>query len=96
MHCQMPPPPPGRTPGRGLVADREVVAVRSAGGADDALLGAHLDADAYLRLLRERAEELLTEGHDGAYPVSVAASWAVVGPCLYWDRHTVASTAGGS
>ena len=31
----------------------------------------------YLRLLGERADELLDQGHDGAYPGSVTASWAV-------------------
>src|SRR4051812_8692096 len=38
---------------------------------------AGLDADTYLRLLRERTAELLDEDAGGAYPVSTAASWAV-------------------
>jgi len=41
------------------------------------LADAHLDADTYLRLLAERAEEVLGQDPDGSYPVSVAASWAV-------------------
>ena len=36
-----------------------------------------LDVDTYLRLLRERADELLAHDGGGGYPVSVAASWAV-------------------
>jgi len=36
-----------------------------------------LDAGTYLRLLADRAEEVLGQEPDGAYPVSVAASWAV-------------------
>jgi len=35
------------------------------------------DADTYLRLLDERAEEVFDHGHDGAYPVTVSASWQV-------------------
>ena len=36
-----------------------------------------LGVDVYLRLLRERAAELLAHDGDGRYPVSVAASWTV-------------------
>jgi hypothetical protein len=35
------------------------------------LADAQLDADTYLRLLGERADELLDQGHDGPYPRSV-------------------------
>ena len=50
------------------------LAVEQAG----ALLGdAGLDVDTYLRLLDERAGELLAHDGGGMYPVSVAASWAV-------------------
>jgi hypothetical protein len=38
---------------------------------------AGLDVEVYLRLLRERAGELLAHEVGGVYPVSVAASWAV-------------------
>ena len=38
---------------------------------------AGLDVEVYLRLLRERAGELLAHDGGGMYPVSVAASWAV-------------------
>ena len=41
------------------------------------LRDAGLDVEVYLRLLRERAGELLAHDGGGAYPVSVAASWAV-------------------
>ena len=41
------------------------------------LADTHLDVDTYLRLLDERAEELLAHDGGGGYPVSVAASWAV-------------------
>jgi hypothetical protein len=36
-----------------------------------------LDVDAYLRLLEQRADELLGQPPGGVYPVSVAASWEV-------------------
>jgi len=36
-----------------------------------------LDVDTYLRLLAERAEDVLDHDPGGAYPASVAASWAV-------------------
>lgn len=36
-----------------------------------------MDAGTYLRLLRERAGELLDHGTDGGYPLSTAASWEV-------------------
>ncbi len=41
------------------------------------LSDAGLDVEVYLRLLRERAGELLAHDWGGAYPVSVAAAWAV-------------------
>ena len=41
------------------------------------LRDAGLDVEAYLRLLRDRAAELLAHDGGGTYPVSVAASWAV-------------------
>lgn len=41
------------------------------------LADAHLDADTYLRLLEQRADELLDQDHDGPYPRSVTASWTV-------------------
>ena len=41
------------------------------------LADAGLDVDTYLRLLRERADELLDHDRGGTYPVSVTASWAV-------------------
>jgi tetratricopeptide (TPR) repeat protein len=41
------------------------------------LADARLDAVAYLRLLAERADQMLDQDHDGAYPLSVAASWTV-------------------
>ena len=41
------------------------------------LADAQLDPDTYLRLLVERADELLDQSHDGSYPLSASASWAV-------------------
>jgi tetratricopeptide (TPR) repeat protein len=41
------------------------------------LADARLDVDVYLRLLRERADELLAHDAGGPYPVSVTASWTV-------------------
>ena len=41
------------------------------------LAGSQLDADTYLRLLGERADELFDQAHDSPYPVSLTASWDV-------------------
>ena len=41
------------------------------------LADGQLDCDTYLRLLGERADELLDQDHDSAYPTSVTASWYV-------------------
>jgi tetratricopeptide (TPR) repeat protein len=41
------------------------------------LADAHLDVDTYLRLLEQRADELLAHGGGGTYPASVTASWTV-------------------
>ena len=45
-----------------------------------------IDADTYLRLLRERADELLGQDHDGAYPRSMAASWEIAFDQLALDH----------
>ena len=50
------------------------VAVEQAGAQ---LADGQLDCDTYLRLLGERADELLDQNHDSAYPTSVTASWDV-------------------
>ena len=49
---------------------------------------AGLDVETYLRLLRERAGELLAHDWGGVYPVSVAASWAVAFDRLSADDPT--------
>ena len=36
-----------------------------------------IDADTYLRMMRERADELLGQDHDGAYSRSAAAAWEI-------------------
>jgi tetratricopeptide (TPR) repeat protein len=41
------------------------------------LADVQLDANTYLRLLSERADQALDQEHDGTYPVSVTASWTV-------------------
>jgi hypothetical protein len=41
------------------------------------LADTNLTADAYLRLLGERADELLALGGGGSYPTSIAAAWGV-------------------
>jgi hypothetical protein len=53
------------------------------------LADAQVDAATYLRLLGERADELLDQGHDGPYPLSVTASWEVG-----FDRLAAADPAG--
>lgn len=44
-----------------------------------------IDVDTYLRLLAERAEDLLDHEPGGSYPVSVTASWAVAFDQLHTD-----------
>jgi hypothetical protein len=50
------------------------VAVEQAGAQ---LADGQLDGDTYLQPLGERADELLDQDHDSAYPTSVTASWDV-------------------
>ena len=53
------------------------------------LAASSLDVDTYLRLLADRAEDLLDHDPGGAYPVSVAASWDVA----FDQLHTESATA---
>ena len=54
-----------------------------------------LTVDKYLRLLAERARDVLDHDPGGAYPQSVAASWAVAFDRLAADDPTALDLLGG-